>query len=120
MSYPPSWRRVPDATAALELMGAHPFAHLFSDVRKDLEKGLTPTARRCYIMTPEAEARLDDFVDLYAIWYANNTCADWAQAGTKYVAGEDLNSEEFGLFGTPRELEETIDKKNKLDEASQP
>lgn len=30
MAYPPSWRVVDDAAFAVELMSAHPFAHLFS------------------------------------------------------------------------------------------
>lgn len=113
MSYPPAWRRATDPAAAVRLMAAHPFAHLFTahnSLRATRIPFVTdsendrPTRLRAHINNQNPQARdLDGAPVLvafsgHAAYVSPHWRVDTSRGGT-------FDYEEVIVYGTARVVE---------------
>lgn len=75
-----------------------------SDVRYNMEAGVTPIVSRFYRLTPSQTIKLNRFVNRPEVWGYFNTCAEWAAKLLNEVVGVPISAIDYMLFSTPREL----------------
>ena len=79
-----------------------------SDVRFGLEQSNLGAYNRFYLLSPSEFQNLTNYMGQSADWAYLNTCANWAEGAVQAAVGEEVDSSDFVLFGTPRKISESI------------
>jgi len=75
-----------------------------SDIRVGLEASEKAAASRYYRLSDAQAKHFNALMKANVAWRYTNTCASWAGEIIEEVVGEDIDSDDWAGFETPREL----------------
>jgi hypothetical protein len=79
-----------------------------SDVRNDLEETNYGRYNRFYLLKPSQFQQLLNYITADHHWSYFNTCADFVEGAVRSVIGENVDSSDGYVFGTPRSISSSI------------
>jgi hypothetical protein len=79
-----------------------------SDIRIGLEAGAPAIASRYYKLSDAQATHFKALMKSNVAWRYTNTCASWATEVVYEIVGEDVDSDDYLGFETPRELGRNI------------
>jgi hypothetical protein len=79
-----------------------------SDIRVGLEAAAKAVASRYYKLSPAQAKHFKALMKSNVGWRYTNTCASWASEVVNEIVGEDVDSDDYLGFETPRELGRNI------------
>lgn len=81
-----------------------------SDIRVGMEASSTSAASRYYRLSDAQAKHFNALMKANVAWRYTNTCASWASEIVSEVVSEDVDSDDWAGFETPRELGRNIQK----------
>jgi hypothetical protein len=89
-----------------------------SDIRIGLEAGAKPIASRYYKLSDAQAKQFKALMKANVGWRYTNTCASWASEVVYEIVGEDVDTDDYLGFETPRELGRNILRLERADPTS--
>ncbi|OMH29104.1 hypothetical protein [Motiliproteus sp. MSK22-1] len=89
-----------------------------SDIRVGMESRSRPKASRYYKLSDAQSKHFNALMRANVGWTYTNTCSAWASDIVESVIGEDVDSDDYFGFETPRELGKSSEELEKKDPTS--